>query len=103
MYKKHLRSWGLKKHIGTAEMTAMLQIAEQRRRENKETLFARRGRPVDPEKLRRFAKRYRLPVGGSLSSSDQRGMPRSTVHEFLCCVADNFSSDNTARDHVQDA
>ncbi|GAB1321031.1 Clr5 domain-containing protein [Madurella fahalii] len=72
MYKKHLKSWGLEKNIKAVEMIAMLHIAEQRRRINKETRFIRRGRPVEPEKLRRFAKRYKLPVGGGLRPSDQQ-------------------------------
>lgn len=82
MYKKHLKSWGLEKNIKAAEMIAMLRIAEQRRRNNKETRFVRRGRPVEPEKLRRFAKRYKLPVGGSLPPSDQQGTSPSSYRHL---------------------
>ncbi|KAL2015640.1 hypothetical protein VTK56DRAFT_5061 [Thermocarpiscus australiensis] len=74
MYKKHLKAWGLEKNIKTSEMIAMIEIARRRRLQNKGTLFVRRGKPVDPGKLRRFAKRRGLLVadGAAASLSDQQ-------------------------------
>jgi hypothetical protein len=63
MYKKYLKAWGLEKNLKTEEAIAMLRITAKRLKEgNKKTLFFRRGRPVDPGKLRRFAKRHKLAV-----------------------------------------
>lgn len=75
MYKKHIKAWGFRKNINTPEMTAMLKIAEQRRSENKETHFVRHGRVVEPNKIRRFAKRHKLTAQGATGVlSDQRGI-----------------------------
>ena len=65
MYKKHLKAWGVKKNIPASDMIPMIRIAEQRRSENKETVFMCRGRPVQPGKLRRFAKRHKLMAHGA--------------------------------------
>ncbi|AEO69729.1 uncharacterized protein THITE_2120440 [Thermothielavioides terrestris NRRL 8126] len=73
MYKKHLKAWGLEKNLKTAESIAMLKIAERRRAANKDTRFTCRGRPVEPGKLRRFAKRHNLVVDGAANAlSDQK-------------------------------
>lgn len=77
MYKKHIKAWGFEKNIKTAEMIAMIKIRELRRSKNKETLFIRRGRPVEPGKLRRFEKRHKLAEQGTAGTmSDQQGTPR---------------------------
>jgi hypothetical protein len=78
MYKKHFKAWGLEKNLKREESIAMLKIAEQRRiASNKDTLFIRRGKPVEPAKLRRFAKRHGLTVdGGASSLHDAQGKPR---------------------------
>ncbi|KAL2126637.1 hypothetical protein VTI74DRAFT_490 [Chaetomium olivicolor] len=60
MFKKNLKAWGLDKNHTTAESLAMIRIAERRRLANKQTVFYRRGRLVEPGKLRRFAKRHKL-------------------------------------------
>ncbi|KAL2261297.1 hypothetical protein VTK26DRAFT_4439 [Humicola hyalothermophila] len=62
MYKKHLRLWGVKKNIPASEMIPMLKIEGRRRNENKETRFAFCGQPVEPKKMRRSAKRYKLTI-----------------------------------------
>lgn len=72
MYKKHFKAWGLEKNLKADESIAMLRIAERRRMANKKTNFVRRGKPVEPGKLRRFAKRHGLmgdEVAGSPSSA----------------------------------
>jgi hypothetical protein len=74
MYKKQLKAWGLQKNIKTSEMMAMIRIEGRRRGENKKTQFIRHGIPVEPEKLRRFARRHKLELGETLSPSDQQGM-----------------------------
>ncbi|KAK3902940.1 ankyrin repeat-containing domain protein [Staphylotrichum tortipilum] len=59
MYKKHFKDWGLAKNLTTEESIAMISIAKKRREvDNKETIFTRRGRRVEPGKLRRFEKRH---------------------------------------------
>ncbi len=69
MYKKHFKDWGLAKNITTEESKAMIGIAKRRRNvHNKETVFIRRGREVDPGKLRRFEKRHGLAADGATSA-----------------------------------
>ena len=60
MYKKHFKAWGLEKNLKSEESIAMIKIAGKRRIANKDTRFVRRGKPVEPAKLRRFAKRHNL-------------------------------------------
>ena len=52
----------------------MLRIAEIRRMGNKETEFIRRGKPVEPTKLRRFAKRHKLTPERAASMLDEPGI-----------------------------
>ncbi len=75
MYKKHFKAWGLEKNLKSEESIAMIKIAEHRRlTSNKDTIFIRRGKPVEPGKLRRFAKRHGLVVdGGASSQRDAQG------------------------------
>ncbi|KAK4154934.1 Clr5 domain-containing protein [Chaetomidium leptoderma] len=74
MYKKRFKAWGLQKNLSTDESMAMCQIDEQRRIvKNKKTLFLRRGKLVEPGKLRRFRKRHKLMAdGGSGTLLDTR-------------------------------
>ena len=69
MYKKHFKDWGLAKNISTNESMAMISIAKKRRDVyNKDTVFIRRGRPVEPGKLRRFEKRHGLTADEAAGS-----------------------------------
>jgi hypothetical protein len=64
LYKKHFKEWGLEKNLKTDESIAMIKIRERRRLANKDTVFIRRGKPVEPGKLRRFEKRHKLTADG---------------------------------------
>lgn len=69
MYKNHFKAWGLQKNLNKDESIAMLKIKEQRWVvHKKKTEFIRRGKRVDPGKLRRFAKRHKLVADGGVSS-----------------------------------
>ncbi len=79
MYKKHFKAWGLEKNLKSDESIAMIKIAGKRRIANKDTRFVRRGKPVEPAKLRRFAKRHNLTEtldGGAGSVHDPQGNDR---------------------------
>lgn len=77
MYKKRFKEWGLVKNLKADESMAMLQIANRRLRENKDTEFIRRGKVVKHNNLRRFAKRHGLSVeeGAGFSSDTEGIMP----------------------------
>jgi hypothetical protein len=66
MYKKHFKAWGLEKNLKTEESFAMIKIRERRRLANKDTVFMRHGKPVEPGKLRRFEKRHKLTADGGV-------------------------------------
>jgi len=57
-YKTQLKKWNLDtKYTRSGEYTAMIAIQRRRERENKQTRFSLRGRPVDPRDITRFEKR----------------------------------------------
>jgi hypothetical protein len=106
MYKKHLKAWGLEKNLKTAESIAMLKIAERRRAANKDTRFTCRGRPVEPGKLRRFAKRHNLVVDGAANAlSDQKGTSSPGLGSFhrIGTVTLTLASVDSTQHHVYHA
>lgn len=83
MYKKHFKAWGLEKNLKPHESIAMIKIRERRRLANKDTVFMRYGRPVEPGKLRRFEKRHKLTADGGADmlhdAEGNRPMDRSSL------------------------
>jgi hypothetical protein len=58
-YKRKLQAWDFIKRLTTDESMAMISIAKKRREvDNKETIFTRHGRRVEPGTLLRLEKRY---------------------------------------------
>ncbi|CAM1501680.1 Fc.00g036640.m01.CDS01 [Cosmosporella sp. VM-42] len=59
-YKTQFSRWKIEKNVKTHEMMAIVHIQDRRRDiEDKDTLFKVRGRPVEQEKIDRFAKRQK--------------------------------------------
>lgn len=102
MYKKHLKAWGLEKNLKTTEAVAMLKIAEQRRAANKDTNFIRRGKPVEPGKLRRFAKRHKFRVDSEAAAlSDLQGT--FVLLPQVRAMTLTLGSGNSAQHHIHHA
>jgi hypothetical protein len=89
MYKRQFKAWGLTRSLTTEESIAMMSIAKKPREiDNKETIFTRRGKRVEPGKLRRFEERH----GASGSFYNAQGSssllpPRASMQiELTSCL-----------------
>jgi hypothetical protein len=57
-WKEKLKEWGFEKYVPAKEMNFITAVAEKRSREGgKETVFFRRGVPINSEKIEQFKRR----------------------------------------------
>ncbi|KAL9599601.1 MAG: hypothetical protein Q9219_003757 [cf. Caloplaca sp. 3 TL-2023] len=64
-YKRRISEWHLDKNVKEDEMRAIIAMEAMRLRQGKESTFYVRGHPVDPTKIKRFARRKRIDQNSS--------------------------------------
>lgn len=67
-YKKRLRIWRMEKNISKRKMAAIIQVADRRKAQGKDTIFAWHGLVLDEDKIERARKRFGNPPEASSST-----------------------------------